>query len=91
MNITGLRADTAGCANRVHLNNAGASLMPAPVVDAIRAHLDLEASIGGYEAQSEASAGIGAAYESVANLLGTSPSNIAFSEHATASFVAAYS
>ena len=65
--------------------------MPAPVVDAITAHLDLEASIGGYEAEHEASAEIGAAYEDVARLLGTSTSNIAFSEHATASFVAALS
>ena len=91
MNVTKLRADTPGCANRVHLNNAGASLMPAPIVDAITTHLDLEASIGGYEAELEAAAEIGAAYENVAGLLGTSGSNIAFSEHATASFVAALS
>ena len=91
MNITKLRADTPGCANRVHLNNAGASLMPGPVVDAITAQLDLEASIGGYEAESESSTEIAAAYEDVAKLLGTSASNIAFSQHATASFVAALS
>jgi len=65
--------------------------MPSPVLDAIRTHLDLEASIGGYEAESEASAEIATAYEDVANLLGTAPSNIAFSEHATASFVSALS
>ena len=91
MNVTKLRADTPGCANRVHLNNAGASLMPGPVLGAIRAHLALEASIGGYEAESEASVEIAAAYEDVARLLGTTASNIAFSEHATASFVAALS
>ena len=91
MNVTRLRADTPGCANRVHLNSAGASLMPGPVVDAIRAHLDLEVSIGGYEAESEASTEIAAAYEDVAQLLGTSASNIAFSEHATAAFVSALS
>jgi selenocysteine lyase/cysteine desulfurase len=75
----------------VHLNNAGASLMPGPVLGTIRAHLALEASIGGYEAESEASLEIAAAYEDVARLLGTAASNIAFSEHATASFVAALS
>jgi selenocysteine lyase/cysteine desulfurase len=91
VNITKLRADTPGCANRVHLNNAGASLMPGPVVDAITAQLDLEASIGGYEAEFESSTEIAAAYEDVAKLLGTSASNIAFSQHATASFVAALS
>jgi len=65
--------------------------MPGPVVGAIRAHLDLEVSIGGYEAESEASTEIAAAYEDVAQLLGTSASNIAFSEHATAAFVSALS
>ncbi len=91
MNVTKLRADTPGCASLVHLDNAGASLMPGPVLRAITAHLDLEASIGGCEAESEASVQIAAAYEDVAKLLGTSASNIVFSGHATASFVAALS
>ena len=29
------RAETRGCADIVHLNHAGASLMPAPVADAV--------------------------------------------------------
>ena len=65
--------------------------MPRPVIEAITAHLDLEVSIGGYEAEAEAADQIGAAYEDIASLLGTSSSNVAFSEHATASFVAALS
>ena len=91
MNIAELRADTPGCAHRVHLNNAGASLMPTPVIEAIHDHLDLEATIGGYEAAAAAADRIEAAYQSVAELLGTSPDRIAFTEHATASFVAALS
>lgn len=91
MNVPELRADTPGCAHRVHLNNAGASLMPTPVLDAVRGHLDLEARIGGYEAAAEAAEAIEGAYEAVAGLLGTEPHRIAFMEHATAGFVAALS
>ena len=91
MNVAELRADTPGCAHRVHLNNAGASLMPTPVIEAIRDHLDLEATIGGYEAAAEAADRIEDAYRYVAELVGTSPDRIAFTEHATASFVAALS
>lgn len=91
MNVSELRADTPGCAHRIHLNNAGASLMPLPVLEAIRSHIDLEASIGGYEAAAEAADAITAAYQDVAALLDASPDRIAFTEHATASFVAALS
>ncbi len=91
MDLGRLRAETPGCAERVHLNNAGASLMPAPVVSAVRNHLDLEARIGGYEAAAEAAPDIQAAYEAIAGLLGTTESNVAFTEHATAAFVQALS
>jgi len=86
-----LREDTPGCSGRIHLNNAGASLMPAPVLGAIRDHLDLEGRIGGYEAAAEAARDIEEAYRDVAKLLGTEARNVAFTEHATASFVQALS
>ncbi|HEX7091194.1 MAG TPA: aminotransferase class V-fold PLP-dependent enzyme [Longimicrobiales bacterium] len=81
------RADTPGVASgRIHLNNAGASLQPRPVLDAVRAHLELEARIGGYEAADAAAAEIAAAYGSVARLVGGAPRNIAMVENATAAF-----
>ncbi len=53
MNVPALRADTPATAERVHLNNAGAALMPTPVVQAVVDHVELEARIGGYEAADE--------------------------------------
>jgi selenocysteine lyase/cysteine desulfurase len=91
MNVSGLRADTPGLEHRVHLNNAGASLMPSPVLDAVRDHIELEARVGGYEAAAQAAGAIEDSYSDVAKLLGTSPDRIAMTEHATAAFVAALS
>lgn len=91
MDLTRLRADTPGCTHRIHLNSAGASLMPRPVVEAVLGHLDLEARVGGYEAEAEAAPRIADAYAAVAGLLATSPANVAFTEHATAGFVQALS
>ena len=91
MNVPELRADTPGCAERIHLNNAGASLMPTPVVRAVHEYLDLEARIGGYEAEAEAGDEIADAYSDVARLVGTTSDRIAFTEHATAAFVQALS
>ncbi len=65
--------------------------MPFPVVSALKDHIDLEARIGGYEAAAEARSAIEAAYKDVATLLGSSAHQVAFTEHATASFVAALS
>ena len=86
LDIDRLRADTPGCRNRVHLNNAGAGLMPAPVLRAAREHLELEARIGGYEAADARAEQVAAAYDAVAELLGVAPANIAFMENATAAF-----
>jgi selenocysteine lyase/cysteine desulfurase len=81
------RSDTPGvAAGRIHLNNAGASLMPRAVLETIRAHLELEARIGGYEAADAAEAEIAAAYGSVARLVGGAPRNIAMVENATVAF-----
>jgi cysteine desulfurase / selenocysteine lyase len=78
-----LRADTPGVANRIHLNNAGAALMPKPVIEAIHGHIDLEASIGGYEAADMRKAETSAVCDSVARLLGASRTEIALIGNAT--------
>jgi selenocysteine lyase/cysteine desulfurase len=78
------RRDTAAAAaGRIHLNNAGAALMPRPVHDAIVAHLRRESECGGYEAADAAAAEIDAVYDSVAWLVGAQPRNVALVESAT--------
>jgi hypothetical protein len=59
-----------GCAHRLHLNNAGAALPAQPTLDAMTAHLRLEAEIGGYEAAAAAQDAIGDSYAGLAGLLG---------------------
>jgi len=91
VNVEQLRADTPGCAHHAHLNNAGAGLMPTPVLEAMRSHLDLEAELGGYEAAEARAGAIEQAYATVGELVGVPPRQVAFTEHATASFVQALS
>jgi selenocysteine lyase/cysteine desulfurase len=85
------RADTPGCGLRVHLNNAGAALMPTPVLRATVAHLELEAALGGYEAADACTAQIERCYEDIAALLNAAPRNIAVVANATAGFIQALS
>lgn len=77
------RAETPGCASVIHFNNAGASLMPRPVLDAVLDHLRLEASIGGYEAGDQAASALERAYDSFASLIGAKRDEIAVVENAT--------
>jgi len=90
LDLERLRADTPGAATRVHLNNAGAALMPTPVVDAMIAHLRREATIGGYEAAAEATDRLEGVYDSVARLVGAQRAEIALVENATVAWQMAF-
>jgi len=83
------RADTPGTAQRIHLNNAGAALMPLPVVQAVTEHLNAEVALGGYEAADIAGPAVDAAYDAVAGLVGARRRNIAVVENATAAMAQA--
>jgi len=91
LDVEGLRADTPGCQECVHLDNAGAALMPRPVLAAIREHLELEARIGGYAAADARAEAIADAYQAVAELLGCRPRNVAMVENATVAVAQALS
>jgi cysteine desulfurase/selenocysteine lyase len=83
LSIEKLRKDTPGCHNILHFNNAGASLAPTPVIEAIKNHLDLEASMGGYEAAGSASSKIENFYKAASKLINCTPEEVAFTENAT--------
>lgn len=83
------RSDTPGCTGLVHLNNAGAALVPRPVRDAILAHLALEEKLGGYEAADAQVEQIRGAYADVARLLGANPRNVALVQNSTVAFAQA--
>ncbi|HEX6709632.1 MAG TPA: aminotransferase class V-fold PLP-dependent enzyme [Rubrobacter sp.] len=77
------RAETPGCEEVLHFNNAGAALMPEPVLDATVSHLRLEARIGGYEAADRSRDAIERVYDATATLIGCSRDEIAVIENAT--------
>ncbi|HEX3528481.1 MAG TPA: aminotransferase class V-fold PLP-dependent enzyme [Thermoanaerobaculia bacterium] len=88
------RLDTPGCngpAPLIHLNNAGASLMPRPVIDAIHRHIDLEAEIGGYEAEDAVAERVAETYALVGRLIGAPAGNVALVENATVAVAQALS
>lgn len=89
--IKKFRNETSGCANVIHLNNAGASLMPDVVTKAIVDHFKLEAAIGGYEASALREKEIQDFYIQTAKLINSAPTHIAFTASATDSYTRALS
>lgn len=84
------RAETPGCEEVLHFNNSGASLMPLPVIEALKNHLDLETRIGGYEAEKQAQDAIEHTYDSIAEMLNCAREEIALVENATAAWCNAF-
>ena len=78
-----IRAETPGCVKVLHFNNAGASLPPKAVYQAVTDHLKLESRMGGYEAEAHAQEKLQRFYQAFACLLNCDPEEIAFIENAT--------
>lgn len=91
LDIAALRADTPGCEKVVHFNNAGCGLLARPVLRAMVDHLDLEATIGGYEASAAMAEQVRDFYAAIADLIGCRPENIAFAGSATHAYTKALS
>jgi selenocysteine lyase/cysteine desulfurase len=89
LDVGRLRADTPGCEEIAHLDNAGAALAPRPVTDAVLAHLELEQRIGGYRAEDDAAGAIEGTRVAVGRLLGADPLDVALTHSDTASWTKA--
>jgi len=92
MDIHTLRQHTRGLEDgKIFLNNAGSSLMPDIVVDAVTGYLKLEEQVGGYEAARINTALLEEFYKETAKLVNAKPSNIAFATSATEAYAKALS
>lgn len=89
--IATFRNETNGCKNVIHLNNAGAGLMPNSVTQVQLDHIKLESEIGGYEASALMASEIQNFYIQCAKLFNCKPTNIAFTASATDSYTRALS
>jgi cysteine desulfurase / selenocysteine lyase len=84
------REDTPGCSAVLHFNNAGASLMPQPVLNSVVDYLNLESRTGGYEAAELSHQKLHAVYDSAARLINCRADEIAITENATRSWDMAF-
>jgi len=92
MDINQIRQDTRGLADgKIFLNNAGSSLMPTAVTEAMTDYLHQEEQYGGYETANRNSALLEQFYTETAALINCRPSNIAFATSATEAFTKALS
>ena len=83
IDVSRARQDTPGCERVLHFNNAGASLMPKQVVEAVTGHLRLEAEMGGYEAAASANDALEHVYDAAGRLINCQRDEIAIVENAT--------
>lgn len=77
------RRETIACDDIIHFNNAGASLMPIPVSQALHDYLTNEERYGGYETEAKYADSLSRVYDSAAQLINCSAKEIAFVENAT--------
>lgn len=83
IDLSRARHETPGCEEVLHFNNAGAALVPEPVLEAVVSYLRLESRIGGYEAAAHAQDDIERVYDAAAELVGCDRDEIAMVETGT--------
>ncbi|MDW3647900.1 MAG: aminotransferase class V-fold PLP-dependent enzyme [Bacteroidia bacterium] len=84
------RAETPGTQHVIHFNNAGSSLLPTPVFDAVDAYLKSEYLIGGYETCDKYADGFAFSKEKLGELIGAKADEIALLESATTAWYKAF-
>ena len=85
-----LREDTDGVRRVIHLNNAGSSLPPNLVRDAMIDYLKEEAELGGYETHTKHFHELESTYGLIAQLINAKSEEIAIVENATVAWNAAF-
>ena len=90
LDINKLRAETRGCKNVIHFNNAGASLMADPILESVTEYLQQEAEYGGYETANKRKEELEETYQLIAELIHACPDEIALLENATAAWNMAF-
>ena len=90
IDVDRIRRETPGLMHGTHLLACGSALMPQPVVDAVVTYTQLEAQIGGYEAQAQQQTVLDGLYASVARHVNAAPREIAIMENATVAWCHAF-
>jgi selenocysteine lyase/cysteine desulfurase len=85
-----LRAETKGCTQTIHFNNAGAALPPDKVVDTVVSYLHEEAVKGGYETEAKYREQLANTYNLIAELINASPGEVAVVENASVGWWTAF-
>lgn len=90
IDIARVRADTPAAEQRVHVNNAGASLPPESVLAATVDYLETESRQGGYETANARRGDLDRVYTEAAAMLGCEASELAFQQNASQAWWAAF-
>jgi selenocysteine lyase/cysteine desulfurase len=90
IDIDRVRHDTPATASLIHFNNAGSSLPPRPVTTAVIEHIELEETIGGYEAAGVRQKTLELVPVHAARLLNCDPNEVAVTTSDTDSFSRAF-
>jgi len=85
-----LRAETKGTAERIHFNNAGSSLPPDVVLDAVVNYLTEEATYGGYETEYKYNEELNNTYALIARLINADVNEVAIVENASTAWWLAF-
>lgn len=88
--IQRLRAETKGTAQRIHFNNAGASLPPDVVVQTMIDYLNEEATYGGYETEAKYHQQLENVYALIARLINADADEVAIAENASTAWGIAF-
>lgn len=77
VNVERVRKDMLDASGTLQFNNAGDSPMPRAVLERVTSYLEMEATIGGYEAAARCGEELQEVYDSAARLINASPDEIA--------------